>query len=150
MGSLAVVPNEELIQVLEDIGLSHVAERIGDGDALQGLCEVELDRTKRLSLGEQQRLAFGRLLVHPAELAVLDESTSALDCAMEERPYRLLANNKTTTYISVSHRQFPVRDIRIRRFRCAMAQLGPAGTHKQYTTPCSVEYGCPPACLMEP
>ena len=117
MGSLAVVPNEELLQVLVDVGLSHVAERIGDGDALHGLCDVELDWTKRLSLGEQQRLAFGRLLVHPPALAVLDESTSALDCAMEERLYRQLANNKTTTYISVSHRPelatFHTRELRL-------------------------------------
>jgi vitamin B12/bleomycin/antimicrobial peptide transport system ATP-binding/permease protein len=36
-----------------------------------------------LSLGEQQRLAFARLLYNKPSLAILDEATSALDLNCE-------------------------------------------------------------------
>jgi putative ATP-binding cassette transporter len=40
---------------------------------------VELDWADVLSLGEQQRLAFARLLINQPRFAVMDEATSALD-----------------------------------------------------------------------
>jgi ABC-type uncharacterized transport system fused permease/ATPase subunit len=70
-----------------------------------------------LSLGEQQRLAFGRLLVNQPKLVILDEATSALDMVSEATMYHLLQDmgRKTITkggvlsppgltYISVGHR----------------------------------------------
>ena len=45
---------------------------------------------KILSLGEQQRLAFARLLLNSPRFAVLDEATSALDIDTEKRLYNLL------------------------------------------------------------
>lgn len=56
-----------------------------------------------LSLGEQQRLAFARLLLTRPRYAILDEATSALDLANERRLYDQL-RQKDTTYISVGHR----------------------------------------------
>jgi len=53
-----------------------------------------------LSLGEQQRLAFARLLLARPGYAVLDEATSALDEPNEALLYREL-QNAGTTYISV-------------------------------------------------
>jgi len=44
----------------------------------------------RLSPGEQQRLAFARLLLNRPSYAFLDEATSALDVANEQLMYRLL------------------------------------------------------------
>ncbi|KAF8071082.1 ABCC2 [Scenedesmus sp. PABB004] len=61
------------------------------------------DWSGMLSLGEQQRLAFARLLLAAPRLALLDEATSALDTANEALLYgALLASG--TTVISVGHR----------------------------------------------
>ena len=56
-----------------------------------------------LSLGEQQRLAFARLLLTRPHYAVLDEATSALDVTNEAQLYRQLQGSGTT-YVSVGHR----------------------------------------------
>ncbi len=56
-----------------------------------------------LSVGEQQRLAFARVLLARPRFAVLDEATSALDPANEASLYRLLLETRTTL-VSVAHR----------------------------------------------
>lgn len=66
---------EDLIQVLEDVRLSHILSRF----SMDSSCEW----SSVLSLGEQQRLAFARMLLARPKLAFLDESTSALDEANE-------------------------------------------------------------------
>jgi vitamin B12/bleomycin/antimicrobial peptide transport system ATP-binding/permease protein len=70
-----------------------------------------------LSLGEQQRLAFGRLLVNRPSLIILDEATLALDLASEACMYGILQEMASlerrstesdkpwlVTYVSVGHR----------------------------------------------
>lgn len=88
--------DEELHQVLQKVNLSDLAERFGG-------FEVEKDWSDVLSLGEQQRLAFARILVTKPKYAILDEATSALDVNNEENLYRLLLETETT-FISVGHR----------------------------------------------
>jgi len=61
------------------------------------------DWAQRLSVGEQQRLAFARLLLHQPSYAVLDEATSALAVNQERHLYGTLSQT-ATTYISVGHR----------------------------------------------
>lgn len=56
-----------------------------------------------LSLGEQQRLAFARIIYNHPSVVILDESTSALDLFAEEAMYKIL-NELKVTYISVGHR----------------------------------------------
>ncbi len=53
--------------------------------------------------GEQQRLAFARILLRKPKYTILDEATSALDVHNEEHLYRLLLETGTT-FISVGHR----------------------------------------------
>ncbi|KAE9621521.1 hypothetical protein Lal_00032692 [Lupinus albus] len=86
---------DELIKVLEDVHLGYL------------LARFSLDSTHEwssvLSLGEQQRLAFARLLLSKPQLVLLDESTSALDEANEVHLYNKIGE-AGITYISVGHR----------------------------------------------
>jgi putative ATP-binding cassette transporter len=86
----------QLREVLEKVNLADLPERVGGFDA-------ELDWSHLLSLGEQQRLAFARLLLSRPRYAILDEATSALDKTNEENLYRQLRASGTT-YVSVGHR----------------------------------------------
>lgn len=90
------ISDAELLGFLERVNLPDMAERFGGLD-------VEMDWEKVLSIGEQQRLAFARVLLTRPRFAMLDEATSALDIANEASLYRqLMATN--TTLISVGHR----------------------------------------------
>lgn len=90
------ISDEELHEVLKTVRLEDLPERVGGFD-------VELDWADVLSLGEQQRLAFARLLVNRPAYAVLDEATSALDVTNEANLYNCL-QQLGIRYISVGHR----------------------------------------------
>ncbi|WP_333478368.1 ABC transporter ATP-binding protein/permease [Allocoleopsis sp.] len=90
------VTDKQLQEALEQVNLAHLSERVGGFD-------VELEWADVLSLGEQQRLAFARLLLTKPRYAILDEATSALDVGNEKRLYQLLKETGTT-FISVGHR----------------------------------------------
>lgn len=61
--------------------------------------------TNTLSLGEQQRLAFARIITNKPRLVIMDESTSALDVKAERKMYTLLkSHGERMTFISVGHR----------------------------------------------
>ncbi len=61
---------------------------------------------RRLSPGEQQRLAFARIFLHRPGLVFLDETTSALDQDTEEVLYRRLRERQPgLTIVSVAHRK---------------------------------------------
>jgi ABC-type uncharacterized transport system fused permease/ATPase subunit len=76
--------NSELLDVLDAADLPLLAGRAGDGDKEAGLDAVR-DWGAVLSLGEQQRLSFARLLVNKPALAICDEATSALDLVSERK-----------------------------------------------------------------
>ena len=86
----------ELTHALDAVNLPDLAERFGGLD-------VEKDWEEVLSLGEQQRLAFARILINKPNYIILDEATSALDIKNEASLYRHLMNNQTT-FVSVGHR----------------------------------------------
>jgi putative ATP-binding cassette transporter len=93
--------DEQLLKILEQVHLPHLAERVGGLGAVQ-------DWEKLLSVGEQQRLAFGRVLVHQPSIVILDEATSALDSANEASLYGSLRDSGTTL-ISIAHRAAVLR-----------------------------------------
>lgn len=88
--------DEQLHSVLSEVKLQSLIERYPNLD-------IKQDWPRILSLGEQQRLAFGRLLLNAPRFAVLDEATSALDVKTEEHLYELL-KKRDLAVISVGHR----------------------------------------------
>lgn len=82
-------------QVLAAVQLGHLVARLDQVD----------DWGRILSLGEQQRLAFGRLLLAAPRAAFLDEATSAMDEGLEDAMYRLVREQlPDTALLSVGHR----------------------------------------------
>jgi ABC-type uncharacterized transport system fused permease/ATPase subunit len=53
----------DLLEILASVNLIDLATRLGHGEPLRGL-DCVVDWSNLLSLGEQQRLAFGRILVN--------------------------------------------------------------------------------------
>lgn len=92
----AEVEDEQLKQILQEVNLPNLVERFGGLDAEESWAEV-------LSLGEQQRVAFARILVNQPRYTILDEATSALDVQNEEYLYQHLQATETT-FVSVGHR----------------------------------------------
>lgn len=91
-----VIDDAELRYILKLVNLANLPDRFGGFD-------TESDWSNVLSLGEQQRLAFARLLLSKPRYAILDEATSALDLRNEADLYKRLEESHIT-FISVGHR----------------------------------------------
>ena len=90
------ITDTEIQAALVQVNLENLAERMGGLD-------TEKDWVAVLSQGEQQRLAFARILLSQPQYVILDEATSALDVTNERMLYELL-QRQNMTYISVGHR----------------------------------------------
>lgn len=88
--------DQQLLEILGQVYLPQLSEQVG------GLSAVH-DWEKLLSVGEQQRIAFARILVHAPNIVILDEATSALDSANESALYARLRKSGVTL-ISIAHR----------------------------------------------
>jgi putative ATP-binding cassette transporter len=87
--------DDDARQVLQAVAMPHVADQL----------DTEGDWSMTLSPGEQQRLAFGRILLARPALIFLDETTSALDEGMEHAMYdQIRARLPQCTIVSVGHR----------------------------------------------
>ncbi|MDP1966161.1 MAG: ABC transporter ATP-binding protein/permease, partial [Reyranella sp.] len=89
------ISDEVLKDMLHKVGLDHLRDR--------------LDETERwdhiLSGGEQQRIAFARVLVHKPDWIFMDEATSALDEVGQENVMKLLIEElPETSVVSIGHR----------------------------------------------
>ena len=89
--------DEHLNHILHQVNLPNLVERLGSLDV------EKVNWSDVLSIGEQQRIAFARLLIAKPQYAILDEATSALDVTNEGHLYEQLVNSGIT-YISVGHR----------------------------------------------
>ncbi len=89
------VTDDELIAALDDVALGQLAGRLDE----------VADWAKVLSPGEQQRIAFARVLLAKPKTVFLDESTSALDEGQEFALYRLLRTRvPDCILVSIAHR----------------------------------------------
>lgn len=94
-GQEGSVSDEKLAATLTKVALPHLVDRL---DEIQ-------DWAKVLSPGEQQRIAFARILLTKPKVVFLDESTSALDEGLEFLLYQLVRTElPDTILVSVSHR----------------------------------------------
>lgn len=91
------IDDDRIRKILTLVRLKDVAARV-DNDL-----DARVDWSNVLSLGEQQRVAFARLLLREPAIAFLDEATSALDEDNEEYLYGLLRKRKIA-FLSVGHR----------------------------------------------
>ena len=88
-------PASVLAAVLQEVGLGMLTAKL----------DVVDNWSRRLSLGEQQRLAFARILLTKPELLFMDEATSAVDEHSEAELYGLLRRASwRPTVVSVGHR----------------------------------------------
>lgn len=89
------ISDADLQHALAKVALSHLAIRLN---------EIQ-DWAKVLSPGEQQRIAFARVLLTQPKAVFLDESTSALDEGLEYALYSQVRSElPDTILVSVSHR----------------------------------------------
>jgi putative ATP-binding cassette transporter len=88
------LPRDRLVEALSAVGLPQLVDCLDE----------EGNWAQRLSIGEQQRIAFARVLLTRPEIVFLDEATSALDDAAEMSLYRLLREAPwRPTIVSVGH-----------------------------------------------
>lgn len=89
------VSDHDIQQALVTVALPHLVIRVK---------EIR-DWGKVLSVGEQQRMAFARILLNQPKVVFLDESTSAMDEGMELMLYELIRSAlPDAILVSVSHR----------------------------------------------
>ena len=92
------------------------SNKFSEAEVQQALTRVDLSRLvheldrdgrwdRELSLGEQQRLAFARLILHKPQWVFLDEATAALDQESQHRVMSLFNEElKASTLLSIGHR----------------------------------------------
>ncbi|MCV7354921.1 ABC transporter ATP-binding protein/permease [Mycolicibacterium fluoranthenivorans] len=89
-------PDDEIQRVLLKVALPQLVIRLGE----------VADWARTLSPGEQQRIAFARILLTRPDVVFLDEASSALDEGLELTLYQLLRTELPgATVVSVSHRR---------------------------------------------
>jgi vitamin B12/bleomycin/antimicrobial peptide transport system ATP-binding/permease protein len=94
-GKEGSIDDDTLKGMLNKVALPHLVDRLDE----------VLDWAKVLSPGEQQRIAFARILLTRPKVVFLDESTSALDEGLEFLLYQLVRTElPDTILVSVSHR----------------------------------------------
>ena len=84
---------QELVHTLEMVCLEPYTDRLDE----------VADWPNHLSLGEQQRIAFARVLLQKPELVFLDEATSAMDGRTEKICMQCLCNSGIS-FVSIGHR----------------------------------------------
>ena len=93
------IPDEKMIEVLNQVGLGKLLEQEQGLDIWLG------DGGRPLSGGEQRRLGLARILLNDAPILLLDEPTEGLDRETERQILRLiLAHAENKTLIMVTHR----------------------------------------------
>ncbi len=90
-----VIDSDRAREMLRKVQLAHLVDHLDE----------DIDWSRRLSPGEQQRLGFARILISRPQVVFLDEATSAVDEGLEHMLYELVRTElPDTILVSVSHR----------------------------------------------
>ncbi len=115
--SVGTFSDEVLRTTLADVGLSHLATQLDE----------ERSWSMQLSGGEQQRIAIARAILQSPQWLFLDEATSSLDDASQEKMYQILIERlPSTAIVSIGHRAG------LARFHARVVELRPSesdGSH---------------------
>lgn len=88
--------DDDILRYFHLCRLAHLSARLDDAD----------NWSQRLSPGEQQRLAFVRVLLIRPDIVFLDEASSAMDGNTEAALYALLTDELAgSTIVSIAHRE---------------------------------------------
>jgi ABC-type uncharacterized transport system fused permease/ATPase subunit len=112
------VTDNQLSEVLETVRLGDLLNRFENLD-------TPVNLSNYLSVGEQQRFAIARALLHSPEFIFLDEATSALDEDNEAIIYNELIR-KNITFITIGHQE------RLHRYHSMVIELFDNRTYKIY------------------
>jgi putative ATP-binding cassette transporter len=120
------VSDEKIQDILMRCGLEHLIPRIDETEQWSLL----------LSGGEQQRLAFARVLIHPPDILIMDEPTSSLDELSQFRMMEYMRDLLPDAMVIHSgHRpgleRFHDREIRLVREK----HVGPTTMHEHQPSP---------------
>jgi putative ATP-binding cassette transporter len=112
--------DEQVVEALTAVTLEGFADKL----------DLTQNWSLQMSVGEQQRLALARALLHKPAWLFLDEATSAVDDASEQVLYQaLLRRLPQTTIISIAHGE-NLTPFHARRF-----MLRPNGTIAELAVP---------------
>ena len=105
---------------------------------LKALREVKMEdylnrRISQLSGGQQQRVFIARAIVSEPEILLLDEPTTGVDAATQERFYDMLAdlNQRGLTIVIVTH-DIGIVNRHVRQVACLNRRLIYHGTHEEF------------------
>lgn len=97
----SIAPNESNVDTAE---MARLLTLVQLGHLIDRLYEAE-DWTRVLSLGEQQRIAIMRVMIHRPDVLFMDEATASMDEGLEDAMYRTLMQAlPESIIISVGHR----------------------------------------------
>jgi putative ATP-binding cassette transporter len=111
--------DEEVRAALAAVGLGHLAPRL-DEDA---------DWSVMLSGGEQQRVAFARVLLGKPNVLLFDEPVATLDDAAGRELYRILLERLPRTIVLTIDRRGVLRDFHTRTIEMQVVAAAPPRHH---------------------
>jgi len=105
---------------------------------MRALRQVDMDRflkrrISRLSGGQQQRVFIARAIVSEPDILLLDEPTTGVDAATQERFYDLLGelNAKGLTIVIITH-DIGIVNRHVKQVACLNRRLIYHGTHEEF------------------
>jgi vitamin B12/bleomycin/antimicrobial peptide transport system ATP-binding/permease protein len=113
------MPDVQIRTALTDVGLGHFAESLDE----------EADWSVNLSGGEQQRVAFARVLLRKPAVLLFDEPVATLDDAAGRELYRTLIDRLPRTIILSIDRRGVLRDLHARTIEMKLVADNPPSGH---------------------